>query len=158
MKKVIYKLYLTCQALIAVIVLLRCGWLVYAGVYDSNNNAQAKVCIEKLLPKDALENLPDWPNVNEHKWHLSLMYYWEINYSHPSTKYQIEKVESECSQYLTVSNVPNNVNVYLKNKRINEPYGWMDVVEEIVSTLGIGLAIVTVMFGLNKWIIWLFKS
>ncbi len=157
MKKIIYKLYLTLLALIVVIVLVRCGWLIYAGFHDLKNSEDARVCVEKALPKDVLENLPDWPKVNEHKWHLSFMYYLEINYSHPATKYQIEKIGSECSEYLWISDVPNNVNGYLKNKRGNEPYPWTDVYENMMYAIGIGLALMLAIFGLKKWLTWLLK-
>ncbi len=157
-KKISYKIYLSVQVSILVIGIGAFLWNVVAAIHDLNISAKGKACVESALGPEVFENVN--PQLKSARWTDYVEWYAEHR-DHPYKMYAIkELLERKCSEYLNVSIYKslNTVGVYTNNYIDGYPATIYERLEYIGLSILIPGFLMSLLFGLSKWISWLLND
>lgn len=149
-----YKLYLSAQGLVALIGLLVMAWVLIVSIHDFYITGKAKECIESAFASQNVPNLD-----SEDLWFSSLKTYGEGQ--KPWRKYGVVGTITEnCSEYMSayVSQYGDkSISIRIKNYLSQGPPSLGKRAGYATITLGVTVGLMMVLFGLMKWLSWLFK-
>lgn len=135
-------------------------WNVIAGVHDLYISSKAKECATSVVG----EKVFDWVDEKHgpDRWDSSLETYIE-SLDHPAKRYEVKNaIEKKCSELLRIEfyNISDRVEVgaYTKNYMDGYPAVAKERFLYMALSLGIAVCLMTILFGIMKWLVWLGKD